>query len=79
MTKPCCDHCSELMLSALYVSATVYLLQASGVGKVGTIGAIEDVRRLAYIQRALREMADTWPAATQSVESLARLQQEYCL
>lgn len=67
------------MPSALYVAATVYVLQGSGLGKVEPADAVHNFRTLAYIQRAMREMADTWPAAAQTVESLEKLQREYCI
>jgi hypothetical protein len=70
---------TDAQVSFLYVAGTMLVLQGSGLHQSTAGETLLARRSLGYIQRALDELADVWPAAARTAESLRKLQAEYCL
>ncbi|ORY27098.1 hypothetical protein BCR39DRAFT_578162, partial [Naematelia encephala] len=60
----------------LYVCATTLVMQSSGHPNVTLEEKREAIANLAYLQRALYEFSEVWPAAARTADSLRQLQQE---
>lgn len=71
--------CITLTGSCIYVACTILVFQASGLHPVSESCVAFALASLAFCHQALIELAEVWPAAAQTAESLVMLQGQYCV
>lgn len=70
---------AKLTPSCIYVAGTIFVFQASGLHPVSEASVSIALAALVFFHQALLELAEIWPAAGSTAESLLMLQSQYCV